>query len=156
MFVVDPSMLHAATPNTRRDLTPEYRRYVLFSTFLTRAPRTTCCLREALPVRQSSFHRKCAKRCHKNSSRCSTGQLRHLRPQRRWYGNELRGCKHASALLRLFRRHDHAGARYVVHKINESRLCVVLANYSTRPSSANTTLRLSTRQHSACRLSAGR
>ena len=33
LFIVDPSMLHAATPNTRGDLTPEYRRYVLFSTF---------------------------------------------------------------------------------------------------------------------------
>ena len=29
LFIVDPMMLHAATPNTRHDL-PDYRRYVLF------------------------------------------------------------------------------------------------------------------------------
>ena len=49
LFIVDPSMLHAATPNTRRDITPEYRRYVLFSTFFDK--RTTDHL---LPPRGSS------------------------------------------------------------------------------------------------------
>lgn len=36
LFVVDPMMLHAATPNTRRDL-PGYTRHVLFSTFFDAA-----------------------------------------------------------------------------------------------------------------------
>jgi len=48
LFVVDPMMLHAATPNTRRDL-DDYRRYVLFSTFFDK--RTTDHL---LPPRGSS------------------------------------------------------------------------------------------------------
>jgi hypothetical protein len=48
LFVVDPMMLHAATPNTRSDL-PGYRRYVLFSTFFDAA--TTDHL---LPMRGSS------------------------------------------------------------------------------------------------------
>jgi hypothetical protein len=50
LFVVDPMMLHAATPNTRRDL-PGYRRYVLFSTFFDAG--TTDHL---LPNRGSSGH----------------------------------------------------------------------------------------------------
>ena len=50
MFVVDPMMLHAQSPNTRRDL-PDYRRYVLFSTFFDAG--TTDHL---LPSRGSSGH----------------------------------------------------------------------------------------------------
>lgn len=48
LFIVDPMMLHAATPNTRRDLV-DYRRYVLFTTFFDKGTRD-----HLLPPRGSS------------------------------------------------------------------------------------------------------